>query len=376
MKITLLQPFTAGKEGPDFYHVQVYGLAKNLARIGHDVTVLTASFGPDAKRSAEQRDGYDIIRLPAKGPFFQQLFITNLAGELERTEPDILQAPELIELPTYQASRWAARNRVPFVIWQGNYRFSGKLVAGQKIFVHTLGRAAAERAGRMIAKNTCAAQYLRGFGISNGKVVTIPVGIDIGAFLSGNDEIPDGIPESPFILSVGQLVKRKNHACIIRALADLPARMRLLIIGRGPEEDDLRACAAQHGVHDRVTIRTEAVPNVQMKNIYKNAFATVMPSRYEIFGMTLLESLACGTPVIARREGGMADIVEDGASGALYEGPDECEIASHVKRIMDDQSYYENLRSGALSRSADFDWSIIAPRFSACYEALCKGEVG
>jgi glycosyltransferase involved in cell wall biosynthesis len=367
MRVTLLQPHTAGREGPDFYHVQVYGLAKHLARQGCDVTVITA--GANAGKTVEQRDGYELIRLPARFLPLQQTYIPRLVSEIAETQPDVLQAPELIEMTTLQAGLWARRADVPFVIWQGNYRFSGKLPAVQKAYMRSLGVQTARLARLIIAKNTSVEPFLRKLGVSTQKIEFIPVGIDLETFRSKEAAPISELPAAPFLLNIGQLIPRKNQACLIDALAKLPADIRLLIIGRGPQYEHLMQRADTLGIGNRLTISTEPIVNSDMAQVYRKAYLMVSPSRYEIFGMTLLESLACGLPIIARREGGMADAISDGVSGRLYDGHDVQAIVDEVLRLRNNPDLLMEMRKGAERRAAELDWKVIAPRFMAAYQS-------
>lgn len=370
LRVTLLQPHTAGKEGPDFYHVQVYGLARHLARQGCAVTVITAAL--DATKTIEQRDGYEVIRLPARFLPLHQTYIPRLISEIAETQPDVLQAPEIIELLTLQAGLWARRAGVPFVIWQGHYRFSGKLPAVQRAYMRSLGMRSARLARRIIAKNTSVEPFLRKLGVSTQKIEFIPVGIDLESFRSQKAARLSEVPAAPFLLNIGQLIPRKNQACLVQAIAKLPSDMRFLILGRGPEYEALVRQADDLGVADRVLVRTDPIPNSEIAQVYRNAYLMVMPSRYEIFGMTLVESLACGLPVIARREGGMADIISDGISGRLYDGPDAEAIASEVSLLTSNPDLYMQMRVGAERRAAEFDWKVIVPRFIASYTAAIE----
>lgn len=133
-------------------------------------------------------------------------------------------------------------------------------------------------------------------------------------------------------MNVAQMIPRKNQVALIRALriiCDERPEFSLLLIGRGPDAHALSELAKSLGLDGKAILQTERLPNTALASIYSKAFLTAMPSEYEIFGMTILESFACGTPVIGRRTGGMADVVEHGVNGWLHDD-DRCEALSSI----------------------------------------------
>jgi glycosyltransferase involved in cell wall biosynthesis len=98
------------------------------------------------------------------------------------------------------------------------------------------------------------------------------------------------------IVTVSRLIHYKGQGDLIRAVASQPRRPRLRIIGRGPDENELRALAASLGV--RCTVETD-VTDEGIVEAYRTAGVVVCPSRFEGFGLTGLEALACGARVVA-----------------------------------------------------------------------------
>jgi D-inositol-3-phosphate glycosyltransferase len=109
---------------------------------------------------------------------------------------------------------------------------------------------------------------------------------------------------------------------------------------------------------------------------YRAADVTVMPSTYESFGLVAVESMACGTPVVASRVGGLATIVRDGENGALVPWRDPQLFADHIRPILTDASFAASLRRGALETAAQFSWDAVAERTVAVYDGLLARGVG
>ena len=129
---------------------------------------------------------------------------------------------------------------------------------------------------------------------------------------------PGSRPDAPLALAVGRLIEQKDHATLLRAFAlvrrDVPDA-RLAILGAGPLEAATRALAAELGLGDAVTMpgRTE------IRDWLARADVFVHTSRWEGFGIVLLEAMLASLPVVATRVSAVPEIVVDGETGALVE---------------------------------------------------------
>jgi D-inositol-3-phosphate glycosyltransferase len=118
------------------------------------------------------------------------------------------------------------------------------------------------------------------------------------------------------------------------------------------------------------------VEQPRLATYYRAADVTVMPSTYESFGLVAVESLACGTPVVASRVGGLATIVRDGENGALVPWRDPRLFADRIRPILLDEKYAATLRRGASETAAQYSWDGVAERTIAVYDSLLGREVG
>ena len=133
------------------------------------------------------------------------------------------------------------------------------------------------------------------------------------------------------LLSVGLLDQRKGHDLVIKALAQLPD-VRLLIAGTGPERRALEQLAEQLGVAARVSF-LGGVPQVQLANYYNAADVLVLASSREGWANVLLESMACGTPVVASDVWGTPEVVAAPEAGLLMRERTPAALADAVNML-------------------------------------------
>jgi glycosyltransferase involved in cell wall biosynthesis len=191
---------------------------------------------------------------------------------------------------------------------------------------YTLPRRMIEWAARRAAGSigVCAAlmDVLRGWGHDPARLHVLRNGVDLQRFrpLPQADMRAElGVGGEPLLLSVGHLIERKGHHVAIEALAELartqPAA-RLVIIGEGEERAALTALAARLGVADKVRLMG-SLPNTELLKWYSAADVLLLCSSREGWANVLLESMACGTPVVATDIWGTPEVVGDAAAGRL-----------------------------------------------------------
>lgn len=179
-------------------------------------------------------------------------------------------------------------------------------------------RAAAQQAAACITVCDALKSQLIGMGIESDRVHTLRNGVDLMAFKPPEDRAAlreqlgvTGIT----LLSVGNLVPLKGHALVLEALRDI-AGVSLVIAGAGPEEANLRRLVADSGLAGRVRFLGR-VPQSELRAWYGAADALVLASESEGLANVLLESMACGTPVIATAVGGTPEVVCAASAGML-----------------------------------------------------------
>jgi teichuronic acid biosynthesis glycosyltransferase TuaC len=199
----------------------------------------------------------------------------------------------------------------------------------------TLIRRAIAGADALIAVSAGLAEGLVGLGAPPTKVTVLRNGVDLAAFRPVADRAAARAElglTGPTLLSVGLLIERKGHHLTIEALRALPGHI-LLIAGEGPDRAALLALAARLGVADRVRL-LGAQPHARLPLFYTAADAMVLASSREGWANVLLESMACGTPVVASPAWGSREAVTAPEAGLVIAETTPAAIADGVRRLL------------------------------------------
>lgn len=160
-----------------------------------------------------------------------------------------------------------------------------------------------------------------------------------------------GLPEGRLMLCVGHLVELKGHHLAIEALCHLPD-VRLVIVGDGVERSKLIELAKRLSVSERV-IFAGAQSQVELPYWYSAADVLVLCSSREGWANVLLESMACGTPVVATRVGGTPEVIQNNAAGRLMSERSAPELVAQVRALFSDYPLRQDVRAYA----EQFDWA-------------------
>lgn len=216
---------------------------------------------------------------------------------------------------------------------------------------------AARGAAAVIAVSEALRQALIDLGVDPAKAVTLRNGVDLNVFRIEDPVVSRrrlGLPAAPLLAAVGNLVAEKDQALAIRSLQKLPEH-HLLIVGDGPLRTDLEALSRRLGVAQRLHF-FEPMAQRELSFVYSSADALLLTSVREGWPNVVLESLACGTPVVAVDVGAAREILADSRVGRLVVTRDPSDIAAAVKSLSAARWPRERIREFA----AQFDWTEVS----------------
>ena len=247
-----------------------------------------------------------------------------------------------------------------------------------KLMVQTIGRDFCNRCDLVIAPSRLVENYLREIGVTV-KVAVIPTGIDLEEFedtdsrwLQTNFQVS---PTERILLFVGRLGKEKNIIFLLESFYRVQQEisdLRLVIVGGGPQEEDLRRLCIKLGIDGKV-IFTGVLPRNQIVHCYAAADLFVFPSVTETQGLVIAEAKAAGLPVVAIRAFGAAEMVRHGEDGFLAEHSQDSFTGSII-RLLRDRSLYEKMSRNALINAGELSSSSSAEKMLAQYGHLLESK--
>ena len=220
-------------------------------------------------------------------------------------------------------------------------------------------------------------QMIRSCGANASQVEVIPCGVDLTLFAPrGRQEARAqlGFAQSrSMLLFAGRLDPFKGPDLLLRAASLMQEKDAQIVIAGGNLKDDgdlqkLQVLARDLHLNDRVLF-LGSCPREEMPLLYSAADVTVVPSYHESFGLAAVESLACGTPVVATRAGGLMTVVSHEKTGFLVP---RCPgiFAERVDMLLRDSSLYSRMSAAARPSVVQFGWKNVARRVLAVYDEL------
>jgi glycogen(starch) synthase len=212
--------------------------------------------------------------------------------------------------------------------------------------------------------------------VPDKRIVVIPNGVDTAVFRPGDGDVH----ADPYILFVGRLVEQKGVDTLMRAFVHVRDRfpqISLRIAGTGPCTEAMRRLARCLVIGDHVRFEGWK-PAHALAELYRNATVVVVPSNYEPFGMTALEAMACGSPVVASNTGGLREIIRHGQTGCLVQPNDHLDLAQWIMALLHRDSWRRTIGTNAAAFVHDTDtyqWKAIAREFAELYYKLSCTDI-
>jgi glycosyltransferase involved in cell wall biosynthesis len=328
-----------------------------LSRMGDEMIVIAPKYGegpgsysgtPIHRVSSVPFPPYPQIKLAPSTP--------NVGRALRGFGPDVIHAVN------------------PFVLGAGGVFYARRLDVPLVASYHTnvatyaryYGLGFGDRAGRWWTRtlhnkariNLCTSEATRDYLVGEGieRVRLWPQGVDARRFhpsKSSKDwrvRLSGGNASDKLLLYVGRLAPEKGIGGIKAALQEIPG-LRLAIVGDGPARRDLEREFA-----DTPTVFTGVRKGKELAAAYASADAFVFPSTTETLGLSMLEALASGLPVLAARTGATAEVVSDGENGLLYEPNSSVSLVAAVRKLFSDEGLRSALARNARLLAEERDW--------------------
>ncbi|MCL0090937.1 glycosyltransferase [Dehalococcoidia bacterium] len=403
---------TLGRTDTGGQVVYVLELSKGLSRKGIKVDIFTRWFDRSRSQVDPLPDSPDVrvIRIPA-GPweFIRKEDIYEVLPELAKNMTEFIKknalnydlfhghyvdagivsldvAKALGKPAFFTAHSLGAWKRVQMggdpEEMERTFRFEHRISEEQRIF----NSVRAQTVTTEVQKERLRTLY----NFARGNIVVIPPGVDTERFRPSHDgeagaSHASSLLPDKYVLCISRIDSNKGYDFLLNAFdivrKEIPD-VHLVIGGGSPTPgqveagvyDMMRAIIEEKQMQDRVHL-LGYVPDELMAPYYRQAQMFVVPSKFEPFGMTALEAMACGAPVVASSLGGIRDVIVEGENGLLVDPSNADELAGAMLRLLKDRRLAAEMgRVGCDLVRDRYSWKSVAERFVAFYEEYLQLE--
>jgi glycosyltransferase involved in cell wall biosynthesis len=345
-------------------------ILSRLGRRGHEVTAFCTE-------SDGTLPGVNLVQIPAHAPgaaLSRLAFARRAARAAAGVQADVHH----LLLPLDTSNGYTLVRGAPLVVgplmlpWPsadgGTRPRSRALSAAARIvvpFERRLHAKTLQRAERLLVTGTPAQRALD--ERLSARCTEVPYGVEAARFPAGP------LPEEPVVLFLSVLLPRKGYDTLLRAwpyvLGRIP-RARLVIAGDDPR-----------GVGPEISERARAIGGIEFHGpvapadvpaLFRSARVFCQPSHGEPFGMTILEAMSSGRPVVATAAGGVPGFVREGVNGRLVSPGDERLLADALTSMLSNSGEAVRIGKTNAEHARTFDWDRVVDRIEESYHAVCE----
>ncbi len=374
----------------DLYRPSVNGVVTSIVNLitelrgrGYEIRILTTSYDNNYHFDAEDQvyymrsvpfKVYPGIRMPLN--FFKHEYL----DEIIQWRPDVVHSQ--CEFFTFQYALKVVEETGAALVHTyhtlyNQYATYLPLHAGADLMIAVASQLRLEAVDTVIAPTQKVKDTLLDYGV-RADIAVIPTGISLDKFRVPKDEAMIAslrekyglTPETRVLLSLGRLGKEKNVEELIRyfsTLARFRDDVRLMIVGGGPDAERLQEIAESYLLEDRVIFTGMVDPSL-VRQYYALGDIFVCASTSETQGLTYVEALSCGLPLVCRNDAALDGVVSNGLGGYRYENCGE--FCTYITRILDNPVLQKAMCDENLSIAYKFSKEQFAENIAALYERV------
>jgi glycosyltransferase involved in cell wall biosynthesis len=358
------------------YNLQEIGLAKALVRKGHICDVAYYNNTKEYKEKIEFDDGkcFNILWLRGKKILGEGIYPT-LENYLR--DYDVIQVGGYIGLTSFFLNKKYSEKTVNY---QGPYYYKKNKKSRVRAFVmdNTILRLLNRNEMVVCTKSVLATEYVKTKKIND--VTTIGVGLDLDNLTKKENEVKssdfvekirDDKGNKKYLLYVGVLEERRDILFLLKVLKEIKAKdddYRLIIVGKGKKKyvEKCHEFVMKNGLQDYIYYCNE-IEQDSIHGVYECCDAFVLPTKYEIYGMVILEAMYYGLPVFTTYNGGSSTVITE-ENGCILRSDSAIEWADRIRKIISNSDEYVKLSENAKKTILScFTWDQLAERFLEVY---------
>lgn len=372
--ITKTSPLADGGGGEE----RARHVTSGLASRGHDVTVLCGKTDPDLEKWVTHDECtfrhvksalsfifyFPTLSFYATRYLFALTSFPVLLWLLMKQDFDVIieNMTPYPSLSTFAANSFG----VPIVAVQHEfydrscYQTYDPVTATIQVLVQNLLRLGNYAA--VITPTTYVAERLDEYGVNGSQLVIVPNGVDVDKY-----QLPDINRNKNALITIGRLSKRKGQDTTLRAFQKVHRQIpeaHLHILGKGPAREDLEELALQLNIFDAVTFHGYASTRQKVRLMNESGLF-IFASRQEGFGLVLLEAMAAGLPIVARKLPVYEDFFIQGEHGRLVSNQDPQRLADATVELLEDEQKMMDIQSTNTQAAQNFSWTTSVKRTEA-----------
>lgn len=324
------------------FGIHIHEMSKEQVKLGHDVTVYTASEGVKSEYRAD--DGYYIRNFKPLIKILGNSIMPSMLFDLvqEQSDYDVVHAHSHLFFSTnLSAIARKLGSTTPLIITNHGLNSQTAPEWFQKLYTATGARLTFAAADKILCYTETEKQELVDLGIKSEKIEVIHNGIDTDLFVPAREPCFD----KKNLLWVGRYAKGKGLDYLIYAFSILKKKhpdITLTLVGKGPEKDRISQKIHDLNLESSIIMK-DFVPNSEIVSMYQNSSVFVLPSLEEGVPRTILEAMSCGIPVVCSRLPQLVDIVE--GCGLLVPLKDSQALADSISKVLSDPSLAGEFRN-------------------------------
>lgn len=336
--------------------ILLFELVKRLIKDGHTVTWFCRTF--PGYNEQEDIDGIRVIRRGGLYSVYREAwkYYRNLSQKPDRVVESVNTMCWQTPLYVPQSQRIVLVNQLAKEVFFYEKAFPLSYCS----YALERWEYATYRSSRFLCYSRSTKEDLVGFGIPEKQIAVFPLGVDHGRYIPG-EKAP-----FPLFIFVGRLARMKRADLCIEAMRGVAGKYpeaKLAVIGYGPEEEHLKRLIRVYGLERQVYIVN--TDNLYFENdekdmkvkLMQQAWALVLPSVKEGWGMVVTEAAACGTPAIVTNVTGLKDSVVDGRTGNILSvHPSADEVSRHMLSVIEHKGERQRLSRNAREWANKFSW--------------------
>ena len=367
-------------------------LAVALSASGHQVEVWTPTADATSSPETETLDSIVVRRFPMPLPARSLRALANLPAGALRAGLHIRKAlkdfaPDVIDVICFgpngvYGTLAAVLTGVPLVVsLQGETQMDDHDIFDKSAFMRYSLRRSFGSASAVTACSRCTLDdAVARFGLTPGLGEVVYNGVDTSLVPQAAGAgraiaaLETALGSRPYVAAVGRVVEKKGFDLLARAFAEIADEFDdtdLVIGGEGRAIGELKDLVASLGLSGRVHLPGR-LTREEVASLLTGSQVFVVPSRYEPFGIVVLEGWRAGVPVLATSRGGPAELISTGYDGVLADPFDTAAMAQSLRSLLRDPDRSRSIAEAGKRRVKDFDWALVEKHYAQIYDRVAK----